>query len=72
MIEQGGEHLFEPHRNGAATGTDRQYILFQIGNVASVRTLRREGGHEHMLHAPETGGMILKAGKRRIASKEAV
>jgi hypothetical protein len=72
MIEQGGKHLFEPHRNGAATGTDGQYILLQIGNVASVRTLRREGWREHTLHAPETSGMILEAGKRRIASKEAV
>jgi len=72
MIEQRGNHLFESHRDGAATGADRQRFLPQIGNVTGVGILRRESGREDMLQTRKTSSMILEAGKRRVASKIAM
>ena len=67
MVEQGGDHLFEPHRDGAAARTDRQHVLFQVGNVTGIGTLCREGGHKYTLQPREAGSVILHAGERRIA-----
>ena len=72
MLEQGRNHLLEPHRNGAAAGTDRQHVLLQIGNMAGIGTLRREGRHKYTLQAPKTDSVLLKPGKRHITSKIAM
>ena len=70
VIEQRGDHLLEPHRNGAATDADRQRFILQIGNVAGIGALRRKSGNEHILQTSKMSSVILEASKRRIASKE--
>jgi len=72
MIEQGGNHLFDPYRNSTAPCIYYQYIFLQIAYIAGVGALRGKGRHKHTLQTPKTGRMLLKPGKRRVASKVAM
>lgn len=72
MIEQRRDHLFEAHRNGAATDADRQYLFFQVRNAASICVLRRKDARKRVLQALKPFGMFLEAGNRHVTPQIAM